>query len=62
MARKKLETLTEQMYYVLLSLYALLGRFEEEGCIARYQRMERSRHFADLDLRGFEAVRARVLS
>ena len=62
MARKKLETLTEQMYYVLLTLcagpmhgyrmmqyvaqltqgrvvigagtlYALLGRFEEEGCI-----------------------------
>lgn len=62
MARKKLETLSEQMYYILLSLYAgpmhgyrimrhatqltqgrvvigagtlyaLLGRFEEEGCI-----------------------------
>ena len=62
MARRKLETLSEQMYYILLSLhtepmhgyrimqyvseltqgrvvigagtlYALLGRFEAEGCI-----------------------------
>ena len=75
MARKKLETLTEQMYYVLLSLageprhgyeimqvvgqltggrvvlgagtlYALLGRFEEEGYIFLCDTRERRKYYA----------------
>lgn len=74
MARKKLETLTEQMYYVLLSLageprhgyeimqvvsqltggrvvlgagtlYALLGRFEEEGYITLCDTRERRKYY-----------------
>ena len=75
MARKKMETLTEQMYYVLLSLvqgprhgyeimqvvarltqdrvtigagtlYALLGRFEEEGYIFLCDIQERRKYYA----------------
>lgn len=75
MARKKLETLTEQMYYVLLALvqgprhgyeimqvvsqltggrvtigagtlYALLGRFEEEGYISLSGTQERRKYYA----------------
>lgn len=74
MARKKLETLTEQMYYVLLSLseearhgygimqyvsqltvgrvtigagtlYALLGRFEEEGLITLTEYKEGRKYY-----------------
>ena len=75
MARKKWETLTEQMYYVLLALsagprhgyeimqvvsqltggrvnigagtlYALLGRFEEEGFILLRDTRERRKYYA----------------
>lgn len=75
MARKKLETLTEQMYYVLLALargprhgyeimqvvsqltggrvvlgagtlYALLGRFEEDGYIFLSDTQERRKYYA----------------
>ena len=75
MARKKLEPLTEQMYYVLLALakeprhgyeimqyvsqltggrvtigagtlYALLGRFEEEGYIFLRDIQERRKYYA----------------
>lgn len=84
MARKKLETLTEQMYYVLLSLragpmhgyrimqhvgqlthnrviigagtlYALLGRFEEEGFI-RLCGMAEGRKSYELTSAGLEAL------
>lgn len=85
MARKKLETLTEQMYYALLSLareprhgyeimqvvsrltggrvvlgagtlYALLGRFEEEGYIFLHDTRERRKYYA-LTPAGREALR-----
>ena len=85
MARKKLETLTEQMYYVLLALlqgprhgyeimqmvsqitkgrvsigagtlYALLGRFEEEGYIYLSGAQERRKYYA-LSPRGKAALR-----
>ena len=75
MARRKLETLTEQMYYVLLALagesrhgyqimqvvsaltegrvalgagtlYALLGRFEEEGFLFLCDTQERRKYYA----------------
>lgn len=84
MARKKLETLSEQMYYVLLSLhtgpmhgyrimqyvgeltegrvvigagtlYALLGRFEEEGFI-RLCGTEEGRKSYELTLAGRQAL------
>lgn len=78
MARKKWETLTEQMYYVLLALvqgprhgyeimqvtslmtdgrvaigagtlYALLGRFEEEGFICLCDIQERRKYYSLTD-------------
>lgn len=84
MARKKLETLSEQMYYVLLSLhtgpmhgyrimqyvgeltenrvvvgagtlYALLGRFEEEGYI-RLNGMSEGRKYYELTSAGRQAL------
>ncbi len=84
MARKKLETLSEQMYYVLLSLhtgpmhgyrmmqyvseltqgrvvigagtlYALLGRFEEEGYI-RLSGQEEGRKSYELTSAGRQAL------
>ena len=84
MARKKLETLSEQMYYILLSLhtgpmhgyrimqyvseltqgrvvigagtlYALLGRFEEEGFI-RLSGTSEGRKYYDLAPAGRQAL------
>lgn len=86
MARKKLETLTEQMYYILLSLYdgpmhgyrmmqyvsmltqdrviigagtlyALLGRFEEEGYLC-LSSIEEGRKLYELTSKGRRALEA----
>lgn len=85
MARKKLETLSEQMYYILLSLhaepmhgyrimqyvneltqgrvvigagtlYALLGRFEEEGYICLCS-TSADRKYYDLTPNGRQALK-----